>query len=454
MSNLSSGFRNVDIDDNLVAGVRYSRPTTSSVVETRETVKYTPFGSDSFQLGGGRGIAFKLTGTNFLDLPTATIHMNVTHAEDAAAKQTALLRDGVASLFERMVIKVGGQVVEDINDYDQLSQILTLSSMPRNYYDIQYATEAGVWQFSDYKAQSAKNQHERLYKNNSRYTFSLNLAMVSGFFKIQKFLPLFALGSAGVEVELYLNTYDRAMYQLKHTDDANNETNELLGITGATAGAVGTKKVTIDNIKLAIDSVKIDAQYTEALRQMIQSDVGLTLHFDSYASTQNTLAQATNHDLSISQGVSHMKSLYAVVLANSFTDLEYDHWRTDTSDSKNFKQYKLRVGGKVYPNEAIDNFSEAYGMLQKAFHQQAMVGSGGVLDYKRFMTNKFIIAMDFETVIGSNHVSPVDTKLMGGQINLQLQLDTNKMPADKRLLSFVHHDRFIVMSNGSVALLE
>ena len=112
------------VEDFLIEGLSFKLSPGASYVTNRRSVSYFPSGSDTYSPSSGvKVIKLKLNGSDWLD--PSTVKLMYTLNNKDATNDLSIL-DGPHSFFRRARIICGGQIVEDIDDYNRVHQMMTV----------------------------------------------------------------------------------------------------------------------------------------------------------------------------------------------------------------------------------------------------------------------------------------------------------------------------------------
>ena len=117
------------VEDRLVDGLSFQLKPGASYVTERKSVTYHPQGSNIYSTSGTKLIKLLLTGDQWLDPSTFRIMFELQNNENPANGNGHMqLRPlgGPHTFFRRMRILCGGQVVEDIDNYNRVHQMFTI----------------------------------------------------------------------------------------------------------------------------------------------------------------------------------------------------------------------------------------------------------------------------------------------------------------------------------------
>ena len=119
------------IDDALISGLNYKVKPGASYVTNRRSVSYFAQGGDQYSPNGVKAMKFNLTGDQWLDPSTFRVMFqlnntgNIGAAEGACPKRIEPLSWNPAVFFRRARIICGGVVVEDADNFNRLTLMLT-----------------------------------------------------------------------------------------------------------------------------------------------------------------------------------------------------------------------------------------------------------------------------------------------------------------------------------------
>ncbi len=113
------------IDDKLIDSLSFKAPPGASYVTDRRSVTYHPQGSNIYTTGAGTKLfRILLTGDSWLDPSTFRVMFDVRNTETTDATKKLRCLGSPWSFFRRMRILAGGQVVEDIDSYNRVHEMM------------------------------------------------------------------------------------------------------------------------------------------------------------------------------------------------------------------------------------------------------------------------------------------------------------------------------------------
>ena len=121
------------IEDHLIDSISFKLAPGASYVTDRRSVSFFPQGSNVYKpVAGTKVIKINLTGTGeWLDPSTLQIQFNVVN-ESTTATQDLYLAGQPYTFFRRARLLCGGQIVEDIDQYNRIHEMLGILSSSNN----------------------------------------------------------------------------------------------------------------------------------------------------------------------------------------------------------------------------------------------------------------------------------------------------------------------------------
>ena len=111
------------IEDKLIDGLSFKHKPGASYITDRKSVTFHPSGSNFYSTTGTKLIKIMLTGDNWLDPSTFRIMFDLSNTSQVPQRKLRPL-GGPHSFFRRMRILCGGQVIEDIDSYNRVHEML------------------------------------------------------------------------------------------------------------------------------------------------------------------------------------------------------------------------------------------------------------------------------------------------------------------------------------------
>ena len=197
------------VDDALIDSLSFKLPNSANFINDRRSVSFFPSGGNSYSPLGVKIIKFVITGTDWLDPSSVRIQFRLNNSNGQVLK---LLNPLPANFFRRLRIIAGGQVIEDIDCYNRVyNMIHMMLPMERRMND---AAEG----FGMGEAAHAVAYDPDAIVGMQQFLFSPELEAQSsrvvlfplfcGLFNQSKFLPLKYLQGLQIELEVVNNFVD------------------------------------------------------------------------------------------------------------------------------------------------------------------------------------------------------------------------------------------------------
>ena len=187
------------IDDALIGGLSYKLKPGASYVTNRRSVSYFACGGNTYSPNGVKIMKFNLTGDQWLDPSTFRVafQLNNNNGNNADGFQIMVqpLSWNPAVFLRRARLVCGGQVVEDIDDFNRLSLMLIDLLFEDDQHDIGCE---GFGNFDFVKGAAAQAADQRKSYRQTGYDLSGNVSLARrvmfkpmlGLFNQEKFIPL------------------------------------------------------------------------------------------------------------------------------------------------------------------------------------------------------------------------------------------------------------------------
>ena len=121
-------------EDYLIDGLSFKLKPGASYINERKSVTFHPQGSNIYSATGTKLIKLLLTGDNWLDPSTFRVFFDLVNTDPYPTCELRPI-SGPYSFFKRMRVLCNGQIVEDIDDFNRVSEMfsmLTSSSSREN----------------------------------------------------------------------------------------------------------------------------------------------------------------------------------------------------------------------------------------------------------------------------------------------------------------------------------
>lgn len=393
----------------------------SSVPSKRTTTQIRPAGS-SGAYTSNQTIVFRFPQKDFLDCQSSYIKYKLTLS--ATNDNTSFL--GSHALIQRLVIKDGGQILEDINNYHFLHRLITLSMAPEDLDKGKTILYGSGKEFME--APSVTNGGNAGTVNNKTFIMTLDL---SGLFSNNKYVPLEYI-QGGLQVEITLS---------RDTD--------------AVLAASSAKTFTVNDPVFVADVVQFDESFHQQFKSYLQQ-MPLELYFHTYTNYYSSLSGSLN-SVVISDKSSSVKDLYFCIVADANVT------GTDAYKKNSYQfaaltdpfNVSLQIGNERVPQYGMGSYAECYSELKKSFNTLGDIINGGQLNLTRYVSGiassgstegecvSFVMGLNLESHIASSVegnlvMSGRDSKSVTN--NMVLLINNASSLTNNTLLAWVHKD--------------
>jgi hypothetical protein len=267
------------VEDRLIDGLSFRLSPGASYIQERKSVTFHPQGSNIYSTSGTKLIKLLLTGESWLDPSTFRVMFDLVNMESTAAKELRTV-GGPWSFFRRMRVLCGGQVVEDIDNYNRVHEMfstLTASDFRVNvdaeafgkHWNIRKKQRETVYTKDNYKGIKGNQSQTVLFKP------------LSGLLNQPKYLPV---RYCPITIELEL---------------VNTETEPILSAvpsstaTGFTA-ANTSLKWQIQNVQVKCDMCVLDNGLDNSYAEHLLNGKALPINYNTYVSQMQSLLSGAN----------------------------------------------------------------------------------------------------------------------------------------------------------------
>jgi len=397
----------------------------SDLVKERYVTSTPPYAGANAGIGGSANnrITWKIfNNADYADLSTAYITFNAKFTGANLAHLQA--EDNVLSWFNLCRVLVNDQLLEEITNFNIFSNLITYCSMSKSFYESAgsfmglyrhsiYLTggPAGLvvtgpqgtpgtvdlsgqnygiqqweqispgvlWQPSSnaaaptYGSGGNDTWASRALQQGNGYNYAAPLAGYLGLFSINKFFPLRNVASITVEMTMSSNIASVVFDNLLPTQ---------------AAPAVAGVSLTLSNLYMHIDMVKLSDEYYSIMDQELIDPSGLGVQFvvNTCECTSVALSAASGgakRTLVASKGTRFLKSLWMAQVP-SFTINASNCPPSSVFTTGGFNSAQLVVNSRRFPQLPIDNLPRAYEELSKSFGKYHSVLGDSIITYPKY----------------------------------------------------------------------
>ena len=402
------------VEDRLIDGLKFSLSAGASYIQERKSVTFHPQGSNIYSTNGTKLIKILITGDSWMDPSTFRVMFNLQNMAQGAGSEAKLLRPlgGPHSFFRRMRVLCGGQVVEDIDNYNRVHQMFSILTAEDSSKNVDAEAFGKTWDIRDNRKTAYTANSFSGIKNGQSQTVLFK--PLSGLLNQPKYLPI-RYCPLTIELELVNSSNDPIISDL---DDARPFT-----------AANTSLKWQIDNVQAKVDMCTLDNALDNSYAEHLLSGKAFPINYNTYISQFQSLASTGNNGvvtgqqkvrLNVTRTLSRLKSVFVSLVrgvpdAQLAANLGSKDWNDFYSpmyeaakvadgafDSSKEFEAQLQLGSKLYPEYPIRSHSEAFYQLRKTMGVQSSGVHSFDVDAHEYRTCKFIWGTDLERVLESS----------------------------------------------------
>ena len=424
------------IEDKLVDALSFKLTPGASYVTDRRSVTFHPQGSNIYESSNGvRLIRIALNGDNWLDPSTFKIAFDLANTDSNSTKYLRPL-GGPHAFFRRCRVLVGGQVVEDIDNFNRTSQMMQILKS-KNSRENDMSEGFGVeWDENKFNTAYvrptlwAANSAEVVanydsYRELNESTFKgikggkymrVVFKPLLGIFNQPKFLPI-RYAPMVIELELVSNALDPILSSVTATG-----TNDLLPTIGFITSNTSTTWQ-IRNVEAKCDLITLDNALDNSYAQHLLSGKSLPINYQTFVSQLQTIENTQKPNVNISRALTRLKSVFVTLIKDQESTINpgRKEWNTFFSpmspeyapatnlsgtgghDSDGEFKFQLQIGSKLYPEYPIVSHSESYSQLKKTLGIQSSEVHSFDINAREYRDNKLVLAIDTEKMLEAGY---------------------------------------------------
>ena len=387
------------VEDKLIDGLSFKHKPGASYVTDRKSVTFHPSGSNFYSTTGTKLIKIMLTGDQWLDPSTLRVMFDVSNTDTTSTNKLRPL-GGPHSFFRRMRILCGGQVIEDIDSYNRVHEMLRI--LKAEDANINADAEAFGQQYDKYTTLNTTT----LDGIKSGEFHTVLFKPCSGLFSQNKYLPI-RFCPITIELELVNDNTEPVVSYL-----AGSGSNAFSASNTSTSWA-------LQNVQIKCDVVTLDNQLDNSYQQHLLDGHKLPINYQTYVSQMQSILSGTNGQqkvrLNVTRALSRLKNVFITLNNDYATDnIKYKTWNsfyspyesmaslaggiTNSFDKDGEFEALVQVGSKKFPETEIRSHSEAYYQLRKTLGSHDQHNSIDITQHE-YKCRKFVLGFDMEKVL-------------------------------------------------------
>ena len=384
------------IDDALIGGLSYKLKPGASYVTNRRSVSYFASGGNSYSPSGVKVMKFNLTGDQWLDPSTFRVAFQVNNHNPNISVQgvstpvrVGPLHWNPAVFFRRARLIAGGQVIEDIDDFNRLSIMLT--SLQSEDEQTTMAIEGFGHYDTKFSSDDPNTDNRASYRLDD---FDHAGRVIDG--RIVLFKPMLGLFNQEKLIPLRFCPLQLELELVNNGADAVFEGSYKFDNYGS--------NWSISDIQCKCDVVELDSSLQNEYTSHLLSGKSLPINFSTWNHTNQSTGQDANFSNHINRALTRLKSVF-ITLKNDDTQEyktcnDFYHPIASSPSGNNLfiddeHSYQIQIGSKLVPEYPVNSLSESFSQLKKT------VGHGFKMHSRWYRTHKYIIGLDLEKISGA-----------------------------------------------------
>ena len=400
------------VEDRLVDGLSFQLKPGASYITERKSVTYHPQGSNIYSTNGTKLIKLLLTGDQWLDPSTFRIMFELQNNENPANGNGHMqLRPlgGPHTFFRRMRILCGGQVVEDIDNYNRVHQMFTI--LNAKDANINERAEAFGQQFDNHQTTFDRNNVTGINPGEAQ---TVLFKPCSGLFNQPKMLPIRYMPIT-IELELVHDNTEPIVSATTVGQDNFDVSNAATGNT--------SMLWQIQNVQVKCDVVTLDNQLDNSYAEHLLSGKALPINYQTYVSQKQSILSGNNGSqkvrLNVTRALTRLKNVFITLdkpAAGQNYAPKFKEWNSFYSPMEDYTgaqrnswaaageiaDFQVQIGSKLFPEYPIRSHAEAYYQLRKTLGKHDQHNSFDITQHE-YRCRKFIMGIDMEKVLEAGY---------------------------------------------------
>jgi hypothetical protein len=304
------------------------------------------------------------------------------------------------AFFRRLRISVRGQIIEDIDNYNRVSEMFHI-------LQTKHSRGNDMIEEFGYNLDVSAMTNVALFPGIGATSQTVMFQPLCGIFQQTKYLPL---RYAPLEIELEL------------ADVGDPIVSEFYPESDMTSPALFKESNTsvlwkIENCMVKVDLCTLDNALENSYVSHFMGAKTINIVYNTFISTLQTVVAAETQ-INVSRSLSKMKSVFvsldkgfaaATPRKTYYNKFWNNFWSPNagngmtpnlTHTGEKFSHFQLQIGSKLFPEYPIKTHAEAFYSLRKALGIQANNLHSIDMDGNEYRNNKFIVGIDTEKLLG------------------------------------------------------
>jgi hypothetical protein len=383
------------VEDYLIDGLSFKLNPGASYVTDRRSVSYWTAGSNEYASGtGSKVIRINLTGDGWLDPSTVRVIYTLQNNDGTTAKMLRPL-SGPWSFFRRLRCLVGGAIVDDIDYYNRIHEMVHILTAKENRSNDQIEGFGPRWDDDDVYNGWTADGTSRIPGNSAR---TVSFKPLAGLLNQPKYIPL---------------SYCPITFELEVVTNAEDPIISTGGAEFNTTTNTSTSW-TIKDVRIACDVVTLDSALQNSYAEHVLSGKALPINYSTYISQFQTIT-SSDFAVNISRSASRLKSVFitfddvhtttsaqngAHKIMNTFTHpMRGTGYVNGDYDYSKELQWQIQIGSKMFPEYPVRSLAETFYQLKKSLGIHGSAFHNVSVNRKQYHNDHFIIGIDTEKIL-------------------------------------------------------
>lgn len=436
------------VEDRLIDGLSFKLEKGASYITDRRSVTFHPQGSNVYKpVAGTKLIKLLLTGDSWLDPSTFRIMFDLKN-NDATKKLCPV--GGPWSFFRRMRVLCGGQVIEDIDQYNrthQMMHMLTSKHSRENDHAEAFGNELNLTSARAADVATTVGSFRGVPGGDYQ---SVMFKPLSGLLTQNKYLPV---------------RYCPLTIELELVDGMT--TPLVSSITGHDLSNTVSTDWEIINVQAKCDMCTLDNGLDNSYAEHLLSGKSLPINYNTFVTQVQTIAGQSRPRLNVTRALTRLKSVFVSLSKDSaqgalgrkewndfFSPLHVNNELGVLSNVRDGEfEFQMQIGSKLFPEYPVRSHAEAFYQLKKTLGVQASPLHSFDISANEYRDHKMILAFDTEKVLEAGFTG-LNTRA-GDLLNIDLKY--NSTDADRladRLHIVLHSDQIMEIRDTGVQVWD
>ena len=402
------------VEDRLIDGLTFKLAKGASYIADRRSVTFHPQGSNVYTTNSGtRLIKINLTGNGWMDPSTVRVMFNLQNDDATAGKRLRPI-SGPHSFFRRLRVLCGGQVVEDIDNYNRVHEMM--NNLIATDSRLNDDGEAFGSRYSTHGWTSGANASvnvDNLKGIGHGESQTVLFKPLSGLLLQNKYLPIQHMPVV-LELELVDKATDCIVSNLAAPSAAPANDKFFSTDNASTTWSINQVQIKCDIVTL---EGGLDNQYS----QHLQEGKSLPINYNTFVSQMQTVQGQEKPSVNVTRALTRLKSVFvtldkdlegtnatadrsAFVGRKAFNDFFSPMHVNNSSGTVEHVsggefEFHVQIGSKLCPEYPIRSHSEAFYQLQKTLGIQSSNVHSFDVSPAEYRDNKMVLAIDTEKML-------------------------------------------------------